>query len=179
MRTFLSQTSLTRLSSPKSQTLNRPPVSSVLSGTRLMLRTAGGGNVRNSSVWVQTARCSQRQRSQNSTTMLKPVCWAGCGGTKVVGSSRAGSSTFLGLSAGGAPSAGGAAGDGRARGASSSGSAAWDVERRAATAYRSLPRTLRLEMRLQEGARGEGLTVSFGGREDELDGRGCKPGART
>lgn len=39
----------------KSQTLNRPPVSGVVSGCKVILRSNGVGNVRNSSVCVQVA----------------------------------------------------------------------------------------------------------------------------
>lgn len=60
---FLSQT--TRDSSAPgidTQTLKRPAVSSLLRGTRVMAPMVGGGNVRNSSVWTQLARCNLDHR---------------------------------------------------------------------------------------------------------------------
>lgn len=77
----------------KSQTLNRPPVSGEVSGCKVILRSNGVGNVRNSSVCVQVAlgalmiksahmlessrscnlegeRTYHRHRSQNSMSIL-------------------------------------------------------------------------------------------------------------
>lgn len=77
-----------------SHTRNLPPVSGEFRGTSVIAWIVGGGNVRRSSVWTHVARCSHRQRSQNSI-IIRGVHASREGGTNVDGSRM--SSVALGV----------------------------------------------------------------------------------